>query len=130
MTQVYGEAWRYALATIASAAASLLIPFALREGLGVAETIAVAISLCLVFLLNFFSTRVFVFRSKGDSRGEIARFAAMSLAFRGAEYVAFLFLNVVLGVQYLLALASVLCVSFCAKFLAQRRFVYRILASD
>lgn len=130
MTRLYGEAWRYLLSGVASATASLLIPFLLREGLGIAETVAVGISLCVVFLLNFFTTRIFVFRSKGDSRGEMARFALMSLAFRGTEYAAFLVLNVVFGVQYLLALASVLCVSFCAKFVAQRRFVYRILASE
>jgi putative flippase GtrA len=120
------EAFRFLQATVISAGCSLLLPIALHEGFGVPQRIAVAVGLLLVFALNFVTTRLYVFRSRGAPGGEMFRFALVSLAFRGGEYLAFLLLNVLFGMQYVLALMLVLGVSWCSKFLTYRQFVYRL----
>lgn len=125
MIEIRGEFIRYAMASALSAVASFSIPLFLVEVVGLAALLAVGISFFLVFCMNFLTMRLFVFKSSNSRKEELARFAAVSLAFRGSEYVAFSLLHVVLGMHYLVALALVLGVSLLAKFFVQRNYVYR-----
>ena len=97
-----------------------------HEIAGLRPEIAFALTLVLVLVLNFAQMRWFVW---GDTDQPIARqfllFASSSLGFRGLEYLAFLLLNSVLGVQYLIAVTGVLVVSFLSKFIYYRRLVFR-----
>ena len=76
------------------------------------------------FLINFMTTRVFVFRSISDPRAELFRFGLTSVGFRIGEYLLFLFLHTLLGLFYILALAPVLVVSLALKFFVYRIFVF------
>jgi putative flippase GtrA len=117
------ELARYVLATLVSASITLGVPVALHEGLGVDERIAVAVALVIAFVVNFVTTRVYVFKSAGNARAELNRFIAVSLAFRLGEYGLFLLLFS-LGIVYYIAQLVVLILSFVLKFLTYRRFVY------
>lgn len=119
----FAELARYALATLVSAAITLGVPVALHEGLGIDERIAVAIALAMAFVVNFITTRRYVFKSAGNARAELQRFTAVSLAFRLGEYGLFLLLFA-LGIVYYIAQAIVLVLSFVLKFLTYRGFVY------
>jgi putative flippase GtrA len=117
------EMLRFGMATAVSATITLGLPVLLVEFGGVPERRAVAIALAVAFVVNFVTTRRFVFRSEGRAGGELWRFALTSAGFRLAEYLAFLGLHS-LGMVYFLAQALVLTMSFLLKFLVLRSFVY------
>lgn len=117
------ELARFVLATLLSAAITLGVPIALHEALGIDERLAVAAALAIAFVVNFFTTRVFVFRSSGRARTELRRFLGVSLAFRLGEYGLFLLLFS-FGLVYYLAQVIVLLLSFVLKFLTFKGFVY------
>lgn len=97
----------------------------LHEVAGMPEEGAYAVSLAVVFVLNFFTSRHYVFKSgDGDSGGQLLRFLAAALLFRGLEYLAFLLVHTVLGVYYLVAVIGVQVVSFVAKFFFYGKFVF------
>ena len=54
------------------------------EVLGVSEQGAVAASLAIVLVTNFFLARTFIFRSAGDVRHEVARFVVTSVSVAGS----------------------------------------------
>lgn len=117
------EFLRYVAATGLSAAITLGIPILLHEQFRVEERLAVGIALAIAFVVNFITTRLFVFRSSGNARSELKRFVGVSLAFRLGEYGLFLLLFS-LGIVYYLAQLIVLIISFVLKFLTYKRFVY------
>lgn len=118
------EGFRYLVMSGMSAVLSLGLPFLLHEGFAVRPDIAVACGLASAFVMNFFVARFFVFRKKGPVKRQLGRFAFVSFAFRSGEYLAFLFLHSVLGIQYMIANASVLFLSFCLKFFVYKIFVF------
>ena len=118
------EGFRYLVMSGMSAVLSLGIPFLLHEGFAVRPDIAVACGLAAAFVMNFFTARWFVFRKTGSVKQQLGRFALVSFAFRSGEYLAFLFVHSVLGVQYMIANASVLFLSFCLKFFVYKIFVF------
>jgi putative flippase GtrA len=116
---------RYLLATALSAAISFCLPIALHELARISEDISVAISLGVVFIVNFITVRVFVFRSKAPAAIQLLLFAASSILFRIAEYLMFLTLFRLFEQHYIVALMIALSASFAAKFFFQRAFVFR-----
>jgi putative flippase GtrA len=119
-----GEVNRFLAVTVVSAGVTLGAPVLLHELVGMGEEIAVAVALFTAFCLNFFMARIYVFRSGGAVVPQLVRFAGASLAFRLAEYLAFLALHLWLDLFYVLAVAVVLVVSFVLKFLFYRVFVF------
>lgn len=117
------EAVRFGVATLLSASITMGVPIALHEGFGVDERTAVAVALAVAFVVNFLTTRLFVFKSEGNARRELGRFLGTSLAFRLAEYGLFLLLFG-LGIVYFVAQFIVLASSFVLKFLVTKHFVY------
>lgn len=124
MAGVLGEGFRYLLITSFSATLSLGIPFILHEGFFVNPSIAVAIGFATVFIANFVSVKLYVFRNKRSFKNQLWRFTFISFVFRLSEYVAFLLVTRLLGVQYLAALSIVLIVSLALKFISHKRFVF------
>jgi putative flippase GtrA len=121
-----GRVWeflRYVAATGLSAAITLGIPILLHEQFGVEERLAVGIALAVAFIVNFITTRLFVFKSSGNASSELKRFVGVSVAFRLGEYALFLLLFA-FGIVYYIAQLIVLIISFVAKFLTYRGFVY------
>jgi putative flippase GtrA len=123
------EVARFGVATVISASITLGVPVALHEGFDVDERVAVAIALAIAFVVNFFTTRLFVFKSGGSARRELWRFLGVSLTFRLAEYGFFLLLFG-FGMVYFAAQFIVLASSFVLKFLVQKYFVYRPTDSE
>lgn len=119
-----GELHRYAIASGVSAILSLSLPLILHRLLGFPEEPAVAASLTIVFLNNFFVFRLFVFRSAAPAVRQLVTFGLVSAAMRGAEYAAFHFIYEVFHVHYWFALVIALSVSFVCKFAVQRRYVF------
>ncbi len=118
------ELVRYSLLSLASALISLGLPVLLHERLGADPRLGVAIGFAVVFVFNFVLLRRYVFRHRGSASASLGRFAATSLVFRGAEYLAFLLLYQA-GVLYWIAQAIVIGVSFVVKFVAMRHIVFR-----
>jgi len=123
-TERFHEGLRYLVMSGMSAILSLGVPFVLHEAFAVRPDIAVACGLTAAFVMNFFTARLFVFRKKGSLKQQLGRFALVSFAFRLGEYLAFLLLHSVFGVQYMIANASVLFLSFCLKFFVYKIFVF------
>ena len=118
------EGVRYLLMSGISALLSLGIPFVLHEGFAVRPDIAVAFGLATAFVVNFVTAKLFVFRKKGSVKTQLGHYTLVSLAFRSGEYLSFLVLHSVFGVQYMIATASVLFLSFCLKFFVYKMFVF------
>lgn len=98
----------------------------LAEVLGAAEELAFAVALAVVFVFSFLTSRYLIFAgaARGDPRRQLVKFAVSSAAFRGAEYLGFLLLHTVIGVDYLLVIPAVLGVSFLTKFVAYSNVVF------
>jgi putative flippase GtrA len=118
------EGLRYLVMTAISAVLSLGIPFVLHEGFAVSPNIAVAIGLTAAFVANFATAKLYVFRKNGSIASQFGRYSLVSILFRGAEYVAFLLVHDLLGMQYMVALIVVLFTSFLLKFVAYKLFVF------
>jgi putative flippase GtrA len=95
-----------------------------REVLGLHEEVSVAFTLVILFVVNFWLVRRFVFRSLGHKVNQFVRFVSMSLTMRGAEYVMFLGFLRVMHHHYLLALTLAMVLSACGKFLLYRNVVF------
>jgi putative flippase GtrA len=118
------EGLRYLLMTGMSAVLSLGIPFALHEGFAVRPDIAVAIGLGTAFAVNFVTAKLFVFKRKGSTKTQLGRYTLVSFMFRSGEYLSFLLLHGLFGIQYMVANVSVLFLSFCLKFFVYKIFVF------
>lgn len=117
---------RFALGGVLSSAVVLGVTALLRESGIAGERVAAAIGLATSLVVNFHVMRRFVF---GGEQRPVARqaleFLASSGAFRGLEYLAFLALNAVFHVHYLIALVLVLGTSFGLKFLVYEGWIFR-----
>lgn len=116
---------RFAVSTGLSAVLSFGLPIALHEYFGVAEKTGVAIGFAAAYVGNIVLLRVFVFRSQGSWRQQLARFIPANAVFRLLEYGAFLLLFERLGLDYRLAVLIVLGTSTLVKF-----FAYRLIFRD
>ena len=119
-----GEIFRYMVMTCTSAVISLGIPFVLHEGAAVRPSIAVAVGLLTTFFVNFAVAKRYVFRRLGALKTQMLRFAFVSLNFRVGEYIFFLLLNFAFGIDYMIALITVLVASLIAKFFIYKLFVF------
>lgn len=116
---------RFMVSTGFSAAMSFGMPIILHEWLGIGERIAVAIGFAAAYAGNVVLLRLFVFRSRGSWRKQLARYIPVNGGFRLAEYLAFLLLFERAGLDYRIAMLVVLGVSASLKF-----FVYRWIFAD
>ncbi|MBZ0110996.1 MAG: GtrA family protein [Thermoanaerobaculia bacterium] len=102
------------------------LTWALHEKLRWSEEASFATSLVVVFILNFLSCRFLVFDARGLGwRGQMLRFGVASMVARGWEFLLFVLLQHSvwrLPIQW--AVATVLVVSFVAKFFFYRRWVF------
>lgn len=116
---------RFILATGLSVSANLGGTAFLHEVVGLSEEVAFGIMVVLVFFLNFFMMRHYVCcSSDGSLQRQFLFFLLSSLTFRGLEYLSFLLLHSVIGIQYLIAITGILGISFFCKFFFYRSFVF------
>ena len=100
---------------------SFVLPIALHEIGGLPEQVSVGIGFASAYLFNFLMLRIFFFRSRNSLRADALQYLPVNGAFRIAEYGAFLILNTVFSVDYILATFTVLAVSTILKFFGYRR---------
>jgi len=118
------SALRYVLASLASFSISFAGPILLHEAFGVAPAVAVAVCFATTFVCNFFTTKYFVYRSRGPALREFRTYAVTNVLFRGSEYACFSFLYLVIGIRYFIANFVVIAASSVVKFVVYDVIVY------
>lgn len=116
----FQQLFRFAVSTGMSALATVGLPMVLHEIAGIEPRLAVGISQCSAFVLNFFMIRSFVFRSVGRRSRDLLWYLGSTAVFRSLEYVFFLFLFDVARLYYASALVCTLAISTAIKFLWYR----------
>ena len=100
----------------------------LHEWLALPTTLAFAMAIVVVLMINFALMRYYVFPAEDVRRPSIIKqgvgFCASSVVFRSLEYVGFYLVHVVVGVYYVLAIAMVSGLSFVAKFVFYQRWLF------
>jgi putative flippase GtrA len=115
---------RYTLLGVASFVINLGLAAVFHEILSLAEWLAVALSLSIVFVINFVVAKFAVFKSQGDWIKELSKFLFVSLSSRMFEYAMFLILFGILSINYLFAIMVSQILSFILKFVIYRRYVF------
>ena len=109
--------FRFGSGAAVSFSGTLTITYVTTEWLQFPEKLSFAISLFVIFFVNFSYLRWVVFRATETKwLSQLRNFFMASIGFRCAEYIAFLILLDIFHVHYLLSVASVLSVSFLIKF--------------
>lgn len=109
--------YRYCASSAASFSANLFLTWAFHAALGLPAEAAFAIAIALVFCMNFFMARHFVYRAgAGPVLDQLSMFLIATVGFRFTEYIAFLVLHSLFDVMYLVAAGAVLATSFVIKF--------------
>lgn len=118
---------RFGALGVASFFANLGITVALHDLLGTSAEAAYAVALCTVMIMNFLLCRYFVFDARGGSlKAQALQFLAGACLFRGAEYIGFLLLHSLLGVQYVITIVVVQVLAFLGKFAFFSRGAFRV----
>jgi putative flippase GtrA len=120
---------RFLMAAGFSACFTIGLPILLHDVMGVEEKVAVACSFTAAFVVNFVTTRFFVFKSKGDHRKELTLYIAANLCFRGLEFGMFVVLNEMTGL-FKPVLLIVLGISMVLKFIVYKFFIFKPLANE
>ena len=120
-----GEAWRFVGFGLFSYALGLGFAFVFREVFHLPAQRSVALTLAILFVLNFWLSRRFVFRAAGHAGRQFLTFVVTSLAMRGGEYALFHLLFQALHLHYLAALTAALVISNGIKFFLYRTVVFR-----
>lgn len=123
------EAARFVGAGVISYALGLGLSALFREGLRLPEELAVALTLGILFVVNFWMSRIFVFRAQGSARRQFAAYVAAALALRATEYGLFYLILQVAGLHYLAALTWAMVLTNLFKFFLYRALVFGKSAS-
>ena len=117
---------RFAILSVASFAVTLGTTAWCHEILGLPEEAAYLVALIVALFQNFLGMRYYVYPgSDTPFLVQLAQFLGSSVAFRLAEFSAFLALHTWAGVPYLIAAATVMVSSFVAKFFFYRTAIFR-----
>lgn len=124
---VFARFLRFGALGVASFFANLGITVALHDLLGTSAEVAYAVALVTVMIMNFLLCRYVVFDAgNGSFRAQAVQFLAGACLFRGAEYVGFLVLHSLLGLQYVVAIVVVQVLAFLGKFAYFSRGAFRV----
>jgi putative flippase GtrA len=116
---------RFGLGGLLSSGVAVGTTVILHELGSMSAPVAAAIGLASALLVNFLMLRYFIFRgTRLPWAHQLLTFLVSSGVFRGLEYLAFLLVNTLAGVHYLLALVLVLAGSFIVKFIVYDGWVF------
>ena len=108
---------RYLFVTGLSFVTNLGLTVLLTEVVNLPEELSFAVALMVVFLLNFFFMRYYIYTGcEGSAKRQFAMYIFSAIGFRGTEYVAFLMIHTWLGVQYAVAITGIQVWSSIVKF--------------
>lgn len=126
MKRLINSLYRFALLSGISFTLNFGLTVLLHEWLAVPQEAAFAVSLVTVFVVNFLACRYVVFDGRGGSaKKQLALFTITSVVFRGSEYVVFLLVHTLAGVEYRVAILSILAVSAVLKFFTYRTAIFK-----
>jgi len=125
---------RKALRFLQQSALSFIVNFGitiiLHEVLGQAPEVAFAVALVIVFSMNFFLLRFYVYQGKEQPMvRQFMGYSGSAISFRGIEYLSFLILHTWLEYDYRLVIISILVVSSLFKFVWYR-YLFEFKARD
>jgi len=116
---------RFAAGGVLSAGVTLSVTAVLHEVFAIPEPKAAAIAMLAALSVNYVFLRYVAFRGTHIPwQRQLVLFLASTGVFRGIEYMAFLAVNVWLGVHYLVALMGVMGASFLLKFTVYEGWVF------
>jgi putative flippase GtrA len=116
---------KFGLGGVLSVSIALGTTALLHEVLGVREALAAAGGLVAALTANFFVLRYVVFRGTVVSvPQQVLGYLGSAGVFRGLEYLGFLLLNGLVQIHYLVALTTVLGVSFLLKFFVFEKWIF------
>lgn len=118
------EFTRYTALGAASFVINLVLAATFHETLSLAEWLAVALSLSIVFVINFVAAKFVVFKSQGHWKKELPNFFLSSLFSRLFEYAMFLVFFGLFSINYLVAVMTSQIISFVLKFFVYKRYVF------
>ena len=119
--------FRWGVNSVASFVVNLGMTVFLHEFMGAEPATAYAVALFTVFLMNFVFFRYYVFVQPEPMpwRTQFATYAASAVGIRLLEYLTFLLVHMVGGIQYVIAIVMIQGVSFVAKYFFYGRLVFR-----
>lgn len=108
---------RYLFVTGLSFVTNFGLTVLLTEVVNLPEELSFAVALMVVFFLNFFLMRHYIYTGcEGSTKRQFIMYAFSAIGFRGTEYVAFLMIHTWLGVQYAVAIIGIQVWSSIVKF--------------
>jgi putative flippase GtrA len=128
LLKLFGRFRRLGIVAVISFILNVALTVFLTETIGISPEYSFGIVLGLIFLINFFSTRYWVFKDRVNASNGWSQFVkciAVSMTFRLLEWVAFYLLLERLHLHYVVAMIGVLCISFMTKALIYDRYVFR-----
>ncbi len=103
--------------SIISFAANVGLTVLLHEVCQAPEEMAFGVALVVVFLVNFFAMRHYIYEGKaGHAVGQFAVYTGSAISFRVTEYLSFLLLHSWLRFDYRLVLVTITSSSAVVKF--------------
>ncbi|MBB54792.1 MAG: hypothetical protein CMF67_10515 [Magnetovibrio sp.] len=115
----------FGLVGVLGLGANLVVTAFVSEAINVAVELAYLMGYVSALVIGFVLCRYFVFKTTNYTPGaQLTAFVISSTIFRGLEYGASLFLHVVLGVNYLLAIVIVAVGGFFLKFAFYRSHIF------
>ena len=115
---------KFVLLVPVSMGLTILITALLHEKFIVPVRISYAIGLLSAILANFYFCRKIIFESNKKMLGQLIVFITSSFFFRGIEYGSFLLQEKIVGLPYMVAIIFIHTISFWAKFMFYRTFVF------
>jgi putative flippase GtrA len=115
--------FRFAQISGLSFAVNIGVTVFLHEHCGATEELAFATALVVVFLMNLFTMRYYIYNGRsGCSATQFTVYLGSAIVFRGSEYIVFLVLHTWLQFDYRLVAVAVTPFSAVLKF-----FYYRLV---
>ena len=102
----------------------LFLSWNFHENLNLSEPVSVALTVIILFFFNFFMARSFIFKDRDNLLKQAAKFIAISLTMRGAEYILFLILFYVFGIYYLVSYMTAIAVIYLPKYFLYKTVVF------
>jgi putative flippase GtrA len=124
LRRLVGDATRFVGFGVMSYGLGIAISAFLGEVVQLSAEAAVATSLAILIIVNFWLSRRFVFRASGEIRSQFPRFLGTTVLMRGVEYLLFLLLYRIFSLHYLIALTISMGLSTCFKFFLYRGLVF------
>jgi putative flippase GtrA len=116
---------RYFLLGGVSFGLGILLSWNFHENLQLSQPVSVAITLVILFILNFFMARSLIFRNPHNILEQVIKFTMISLSTRATDYILFLILFYVFNIHYLFSYMISVAAIYFPKYLLYKNVVFK-----